>query len=213
MARINKAGVKPIPRETYPISGSEVINHLQNLLGFEVDYDFTRWTGISKYDSYVRMRVVMNDKDCIKQDNENTWVTSVLKDNGCGIVFKKNVIDTITPFMYPDNIKNLRNNPEYVEEMQHLADIGLYGDNLDEVIRFQKLTHVNEADKCRVYLRPERIIYDMLADPTTNKIDGNMVITNVYGTTSDSIRWEVDVYENTSTNKSGDINIDRLFAK
>ena len=97
--------------------------------------------------------------------------------------------------------------------MQHLADIGLYGDNLDEVIRFQKLTHVNEADKCRVYLRPERIIYDMLADPTTNKIDGNMVITNVYGTTSDSIRWEVDVYENTSANKAGDINIDRLFAK
>lgn len=186
---INKAGIQPIPTDTYSITGGDVIRYLRNELGFDpAGYDFTRWTGPDAKFGYVRMRVVFYASDLIAKKTSKDYVDRILESNATGIAFKDTVINTLTPFMYPASVKDIFAHPEDLEKM---ARRGIYGERLEEIIQNQSLNLCADANLFRVYLRPERIIEDMLRDPATNEIDGNFTILGIHGTTTETIRWEV----------------------
>lgn len=209
-AIINKAGVQPIPTDRYIITSSDVIKYLQDQLTFGVVADFTRWTGVSPDLSYVRMRVVLAPNDIVADNNSKDYVDRILAANAAGIQFKDTAINTLTPFMYPENIADVRKN---VEDLKRLYQLGLFDERIDEIILQSKINYCREANVFRVFLRPERIIADMLSDPTTGKIDGDMSILAVYGTTSETIRWEVAVTKqrNTFADSNHMMSIDSIF--
>ena len=136
------------------------------------------------------------------------FVDRTLNEYSAGMTFKDEVLETLKPFMYPANIGDLRNYPEV---LQHLYEYGVYGDRLSEIIEFSKLNYSKEAGFFRVYLRPERIITEMLADPNTNEIAGNMAITRVLGDTPETFQWEVQVTEDRGISTTG-ISIDKIFS-
>jgi len=209
---INKAMIQPIPTDRYRISSTEVIKYLQDQLGFVVDYDFTRWTGISPDNSYIRLRIVIAHDDIVARNTSRDYVDKVLEENAAGIRFKDNVINTLKPFMYPLNMQDIRNKPE---QMARFEALGIVGPRLDEIIRYSKLTYHRETNSFGLYLRAERIIADMLTDPNTGVINGDMEILGVFGTTPETFRWEVAVTRNRSgasaTGHTG-ISLDQIFA-
>ena len=205
---MNKANIKPIPTERYVITSSDVIKYLQDQLGFTIACDFTRWTGVSEDHSYVRMRVAFNPDDITAKSTSTDYVERVLSESAAGIRFKDNVINTLRPFMYPKTVGDIANHPD---DINRLFQIGLYNERLSEIMRYSKLKYSRESNMFLIYLRPERIIVDMLADPSTNKIDGEMSIIAVHGTTSETIRWEIAVTKNKNNFGTTDISMDALF--
>lgn len=206
---VNKAGIQPIPTDRYIITTSDVIKFLQDQLTFGVAADFTRWTGVSPDLSYVRMRVVFSPNDIVADTSSKDYVDRVLAENAAGIMFKDTVINTLKPYMYPETTSDVRNNPE---DLQRLYQIGVFDNRLDEILVHSKLNYCREANVFRLYLRPERIIADMLTDPNTGKIDGEMSILTVYGTSSETIRWEVAVTKNRNTFAgSNQMSVDAIF--
>lgn len=205
----NKADIEPVPCDRYVITSSQVIKYLQDQLGFNVGYDFTRWVGVSVDQSYVRMRVIFNPKDIVASISTSNYVDNLLAQNGAGVQFKDTVINALRPYMYPENIAYAQTTQE---ELDRRYIIGIVGDRWDEIVRFSKLTLNRKANLYRLYLRPERIIADMLSNPSTDKIDGNMKIIAVYGTTSDTIRWEVVVEKkgNSFTSPTA-LSMDQIF--
>ena len=184
---VNKSGVQPVPCDRYVITSSMVLKYLQDQLGFSVGSDFTRWVGVTPEQSYVRMRVVINPKDIMADSNSKDYVDRILESKGAGIQFKDTVINTLKPYTF-------------------------FGDRYEEISRFAKLSYSSQANLFRIYLRPERIIYDMLSDPATDKVDGTMSILAVQGTSSDTIRWEVAV-ERKGNNFAAktDLSMDQIF--
>lgn len=205
---INKAMIQPVPSDVYLVSSNDVLNYLENQLGFKVGADFTRWTGVTPNHSYVRMRVVLLPKDILASQDTTNYVDRVLSETASDLKFKDTVVNAIKPFMYPKTIANLRNHPE---ELKRMYEYGLYGERLDQLIQHAQIKFAKEAGFFTVCLRPERIIADMLADPSTNKIDGNMTITAVHGTSSDTLRWEVVVSKNNINLGNDGLSIDRIF--
>jgi hypothetical protein len=207
----NKAKIERQKVDRYVISSNQVTSYLQNQLGFPIGADYTRWTGVTANHSYVRMRVGIANKDIVAQQATPTnFVGRVLQENVAGVTFKDVVRDVLKPFMYPENFGPILSDPIKLNEM---GIYGLGGNRLDEVIRFSQLAYVQEQKMWRVYLRPEKIIEDMLSDATTGKIDGSFAITGVFGTESDSIRWEVEITKGgTSNTELGVISLDKLFS-
>lgn len=207
----NKAKIERQKVDRYVISSNQVTSYLQNQLGFPIGADYTRWTGVTANHSYVRMRVGIANKDIVAQQATPTnFVGRVLQENVAGVTFKDVVRDVLKPFMYPENFGPILSDPVKLNEM---GIYGLGGNRLDEVIRFSQLAYVQEQKMWRVYLRPEKIIEDMLSDATTGKIDGSFAITGVFGTESDSIRWEVEITKGgTSNTELGVISLDKLFS-
>lgn len=204
--RATKCGIDPLPIETYKFGTADVTSYLCNELGFSVGVDYRRWTGVTANHSYVRMRVVMLPKDVLIPATNSSFVDHILSENAAGMQFQEHVKKTLEPFMYPDNIGEIQNNPAV---LQRLYEYGVYGDRLEEIKRYSKLDFSQEAGYFRIYLRPERIIADMLADPSSNKIDGSMAITRVIGETPETFQWEVQVTSNVGL--TSDISIDRIF--
>ncbi len=206
---VNKSGVQPVPCDRYVITSSMVLKYLQDQLGFSVGSDFTRWVGVTPEQSYVRMRVVINPKDIMADSNSKDYVDRILESKGAGIQFKDTVINTLKPYTYPDNVGLVQKSQEDIDRMYL---IGIFGDRYEEISRFAKLSYSSQANLFRIYLRPERIIYDMLSDPATDKVDGTMSILAVQGTSSDTIRWEVAV-ERKGNNFAAktDLSMDQIF--
>jgi hypothetical protein len=123
--------------------------------------------------------------------------------------FKDTVMSALKPFMFPDNTAYAQKSQDDIDRMYL---IGIAGDRWEEILRFSKLTYNPQANLFRLYLRPERIIYDMLSDPSKDEVDGNMSILSVAGTTSDTIRWEVAVErKNTAFTAGTDLSMDQIF--
>lgn len=211
MEYTTKSGVKPIEVDLYTFSTHDVIDYLENhVLGFKVGHDFTKWDGVTPDHSYVRMRIVIASKDIMADVKPTNYVDRVLSENAAGIMFKEDVINALEPFMYPKTIGNIRNQSE---TLQHLRDYGVYGERLDELVKNAQLNYSKETGFWCVYLRPERILADMVKNVATNKIEGNMSIIKVEGgdNTSDIIRWTVLVDRRNSFVGSNSIPIDAIF--
>lgn len=205
---INKAGIAPIPAKRYNISTGQVVQFLQDQLGFGFGYDFTRWVGITPDNSYVRMRCVFQTSDITIAPTDTDFVTRTLQKNSSAITFKDTVINTLKPYMYPKIDGSVTQDPEAVERMNKL---GLRLDRLAEISKYTELDYCEQQGLWRLYLAPEKIITDMLSDPTTGKPDGDLAIIAVLGTSSESIRWEVSVTERTSFVANSDISVESVY--
>lgn len=207
----NKANIERQKIDRYIISSNQITAYLQNQLGFPICADFTRWTGVTANHSYIRMRVGIANKDiAAAQTAPHGFVERVLRENAAGITFKSNVIDTLKPYMYPEDLRPIVNNPEKLQEM---TKYGVHQEHLEEIARLSQLAYVPNSKMWRLYLRPERIIRDMLSDVDTGEVDGTLKITGVFGSDSDTIRWEVEIVKGGMSNTElGVISMDRLFS-
>lgn len=205
----NKANIQPIPALNYTITGSEVIKYLQDQLGFAVAADFTRWTGAFPELSYVRMRVVFSGKDIVIKSTSKDYVDRKLEEFAAGTKFDADTIEILKPFMYPEKIEeSLRNSPI---DRERLLKLGVTDERLADLIANKKINYYRDADLFGVYLRPERIIDDMLRNPSTNEIDGEMKILCVTGTTSETIRWHVSQTLKSSNIGNKELSLDAIF--
>jgi hypothetical protein len=125
---------------------------------------------------------------------------------------RENVLNILKKYMYnwDRDMKDLQN----PAELQKAYTYGLTEDRLKEVMMFSNLTLVKEQGMWRVYLKPGAIIRDMLSNPDTGEVDGKPLITGVFGRESETIRFEVEVYQDYISDANGDIgavSMDRLF--
>ena len=213
---MNKGNISPIGNKFFSISAGDIMHYLENdVLGFRIDADFTRWTGITPAHSYVRMRTIIQAKDLIVADdiNSDDYATRFLQANQVGYKLDKDVIKQLTPFMYPENFSYEQLTPEAA---RHLNSLGVIGPKLDEIIKYSRLSLATDPatgrQYFRVYLRPERIISDMLANPQTGKPDGDVYIRRVTGETSAEFRWLVEQICTTNNVIASDLSIDQIFA-
>lgn len=213
---MNKGNINPIGNLFYYVTAGDIISYLENdVLGFRVTADFTRWTGISAAHSYVRMRVIFQAKDLIVDDPvlSNDYATRILQQNSVGFKLNEDVTKSIKPYMYPENFTCNNMNPE---ALRHLNELGVVGSKIEELVKNSKLTLVMDPSTgkqyFRVYLRPERIIHDMLSNPKTNKVDGEVYIRRVTGESSAEFKWLVEQVVNTGNTISTDLSIDQIFA-
>lgn len=170
------------------VTTQEIVGYLESKLGFHIGCDFTRWTGISSDHCYIRMRVVFKAEDIIESDTPSSpLLESLLKKLAVDgrekpIIFKQEIIDKLKPYMYSEErFDYIRSHPY---EMERLAIMGIYGERLNEIEKYATLKHVKEAGVFLVYLRPEKILYDV-------KGWKDLIILDVKGMTSDTIRFEV----------------------
>ena len=203
----NKAGIKPIPVDQYLITSAMVTDYLTNELGFRPMVDYTRWTGPDATVSYVRMRAVFRPEDIEAKDSATDYASRFLAENNADVKFRDTIINTLTPFMYPTNIREILSNPANTD---HLVKRGIAGDRAREILRFAKFDYSRKENLWLLYLRPERIIFDMLKDATTDKIDGEASIVRVAGTTSDTIQWLV-IVSNKGKAYTSSLDIDTIF--
>lgn len=202
----NKANIKPIPVDSYEISAADVVNFLQNELGFALTaYDFTRWMGASVDNSYVRFRAVISYNDIVAKSTDSSYVAKVLEQNAAGLKFKDTVINVLKKYMYPKTIKD---DPE---TFNHLRNIGIFEDRLNYLMANSRLKYNKEANVFTICLGPEYILKDMLSDPVTGEVPGKFMIVAVLGTTPETIRWKVNVVRNMSTTRNTDVSLDSLF--
>lgn len=221
-----KSGIEPINVDFYSISQHDVTRYLQNnVLGIKVLTDYMRWNG-KDGNVYVRMRLALNANDITDNGNSTSanvdpFVNRCLRADGSQYSFKEDVIKKLEPYMYSPNIKNLRMIPGILEK---LADRGIYGDGLDELIanaqpHFARLNEGGyDGDYCAMYLSPERIIKDMIKDAATDKVNGKMTILAVTGGITDPrtnytapISWKVFTDGRVASNDPRDVSIDEIF--
>ena len=207
METTNKAGIKPIPVEQYAITSANVTDYLENELGCKILTDYTRWTGPDATVSYVRMRAVFRPEDIEAKETLTDYASKFLAEQNADIKFKDTFVDAIKPFMYPTNTREILMNPNNTES---LIQRGILGDRAREILKYYKFDFSRRYNLWTVYLRPERIIFDMLKNPETDKIDGVASIVRVTGTTSDTIQWIVNV-SNKGRAVTTTLDIDEIF--
>jgi len=210
----NKAGWQPLPNKFYEISVGDIQKYLEDsVLGFKIACDWERWTGVTAFAGYLRMRVVINPKDIEVEDKSNEYVDKIVRQYSAERNLDKNVMENLTPFMYPGNMRQL-----YMEQnrqmLQHLNELGVVGEKLDELVRYSRISLAVDPSSgrpyYRLYLRPERIIIDGLTDAATDKVQGTLFIRRIYGTKQEQFRVLVErvMTNNTVTN---DLSVDQIF--
>ena len=210
----NKASWQPIPNKFYEVSVSDIQRYLEeDILGFKIACDWERWTGVTAFMGYLRMRVVINPKDIEVADSSNDYVSHVLQKCAIGRTLNKNVVNALKPFMYPQNM-NMLYMEQNRDKLRHLNELGVVGPKLDELIRYSQLSLTGNPDTgrqyYRVYLKPEAILFDGLKNADTDKTDGTLYIRRIYGTKQESFRLLVErvLTDNTVTD---DLSVDKIF--
>lgn len=205
----NLAGLKPIPVTSYSVSGSDIVKYLTDRLGFTFGYEFGRFPGIIPQLGYTWMRVVFDPKDIQKDAGQpKTIVERAMSDSATGLKFNPEFMEVIKPFMYPQELIQIRNNPNH-PKAELLRCHGLFGANLDAIVAGMQLTISKPMGYWQLHLMPEKIIGEMLKDPATGEIDGVMKVVESTGDSSDTLRLLVSVSKVSAFDKS--INMSRLF--
>lgn len=203
---INKGGIVRRAVDVYDVSSGEIIDYLQNQLGFAVKCDFAMWQGFDGM-GYIRMRVLLPAKEVMADRVCTNYVDRFLQQNAVAYQVKEDVINVLRPYMYDPSIVDVVNNPE---QCKFLSQRGIHGDRLSELLRFSKLTFSPDSNTFYVYLKSEAIIKDMLTSVALNDINGIMNITRVTETTNHNFTWEVSISRNASP--INDVPIDAIFA-
>lgn len=210
----NKAGWQPLPNKFYEISVTDIQKYLQDeILGFKVGTSWARWTGMTAFNSYLRMRVVISPKDIEVTAGRNDYVDQFLQQYSAERNLNKNVMDALEPFMYPKNMRQIYM-PQNVEKKNHLTELGVVGDRLTELVKWSQINYVRDQatgkDYYRLYLAPEKIVFDGLTNAETGKIDGTLYIRRIYGTKTEQFRLLVErvLTDNTVTD---DLSVDQIY--
>lgn len=138
---------------TIQIKSDEIIEYLQNKLGFQIYSDFVVWDGLigRSYD-FVLMRVVIPSEHIVEHGD-----ISNLED----MRIKADKYDLIRPYMFDRSmLESFLHNPE---NRTTLLIHGIYGYRLNDLIRYSRLQYNKANDAFYVYLRPYEIIFDILS--------------------------------------------------
>ncbi len=168
---------------------ANINSHLDNLLGFHVDATWEKWIGVNENYVYVSMGIVIDARNIQVQQPQNGFVDRILAENSAGLQIDDNVLKVLKPFMYTKE-------EIYTSDQQALHRQMLYGITGERRMmldKFSTLQYWPEKNLYLVYLRPERIIKDMVSNPETNDVDGQMSIIHVSGKTPETLIWNVVV--------------------
>jgi hypothetical protein len=211
----NLAGWQPLPNRFYEVSAAQIKKHLEeDILGFRIGCDWERWTGTNIFMGYLRMRVVMSPKDieCSNYSAPNDYAHRTLESiSNAGRIPDENIINSLKPFMYPQDMRKYLNNAAQ-DEIAHMNNIGINGRKLDELIEYSKLSFVKDENTgkeyYRVYLRPERILMHGLK--RTDGPNGKIYIRRIYGTDDANFRLLAERVL-TASSITDDLSIDQIF--
>lgn len=184
-----RAGIEPDTFIPVSITTSQVVKYLaESILGVTsgIKCEFTRWTGVTPNDSYVRMRVLLAEAIVAKTNTSQYAGDRILAEYANITGVREDIVKTLAEFVPPTRIDG-----SDTPNLQRLYTIGVSGNNLEELVRHSKLTYVPEEKVFSIILDPGKIIKHMLADPDTGaekKFLGNW---KVDGTTSETITWKI----------------------
>lgn len=207
----NNGNIKRLPINLYKVSAGDIINYLQNQLGFKVNAKFERCMGAvaSPAHAYIIMKVALFPKDIVSpRTGRPDFIDRFMAANSVGTEFKSSVIDVLDKYSYP---KSMVINNE-LENLNRLASIGLYSDKIKEIYTFSQLHYSREQNVYGIYLNVEKIIRDILSDPSTGKPEGEIRVISTTGD-NDTIVWNiVESSENFMFYDDGNaISIDAIF--
>lgn len=209
----NKSGIQPIPVDYYTITGADVIKYLQeDILGFPIRCELKRWVGCVNNVGYVRLRLAISKKDLASAvETEKSPINQILAP-GKDIKMKKEVVDSLKPFMYPKRQILAGISPSNVND---LINKGLSQSRLAEIIKYSEFVYNDELQIYMIYLKAEAIIKDMLSIPADgtpdgNKIDGNFGIVGTKGDTEKDLNWFVQIRTDNSSGISN-VSLDNVF--
>jgi hypothetical protein len=200
-----KSGVKPLPIHRYQISAADLIRYLEGNLGFKVNADIKILRGMINQHggvatNYAIMRLVMRPEDIIMNEqfggDGSSYASRILNATNSGSQrFKASVIEELKPFVYSRNeLLTFRQNPE-LPIAKLMAGMGLFGEELDKLIRHSEFLYNEQIRKFQICLRPERIIADYLTNPDMGKINGTLDILGVGGSSPETVYFDVQISE------------------
>lgn len=217
MPNTTKGNLTEIPVKHYIITATDIARYLGDQLGVRFDCDFTLLDNRGPWEKplnfqkcYVLMRAIFATEDiCVPTDTTN-YADRFLSENSANMQFRKEFIETLRPFMFPENMAQVRLMPA---EQARLAEMGLKGRDLEDLMRRPGLFYDTINKKWGVYLRPERIIADMAKDPATNTVRG--VLSHVYldgnPQQPESIKWGINIYNGSTSVTSYGVTVDDVF--
>ena len=186
----NKANIERIQKDIYPITCAMIRKYLEEqVLGFKLHgLDVKKWNSPNGRAAYAVIRISMFAKDVAIQRNITNYVDKVLAEESMYDELDKTVTDGLAPFMFPENIAQAK---QSYETRGKLWERGIESEKLYAIIQFSQIRRVKKYNMYICYLRPEKIIEQMLEDPATNKIDGSFGIpySNMYGTNEQDFIW------------------------
>ena len=197
------------------ISANDVVNYIQNeVFGFPIKASLVTWHGPNK-GCYVVTIVAIAANDLVVSNKPTNFVSKVLDGYNANTIFKKDVLDLIEPFKFPelDALDLAMRDPQRAAK---LTNLGIAGSNYQELRNFRDFRYSPATGYYIIYLDTEKIIKQMTEDPTSNKIDGTFAITKVFGEKNEQIRWEISVVRNQGGfNALGgplDVSLERILA-
>lgn len=212
-----------VPVRHAKITSSNIEAYLQTKLGFRIDCDFAIWDNRAEWEKplrtdkcFVIMRAIFRPEDITIATAPTDYTSRVLASMGSGRTYKKDVMDVLTPFMFPESIADLKQNKqEYIDTRRKLAEMGIHGDRLEELIRRPGLFYDQVNDRFGVYLRPERIIPMILKEYYTAKDGKPFNAPWSMGYVSGDMNgvaytWGINIYDGMGMPSSG-VTIDAVF--
>jgi len=208
-----------VPVKFYRFSASDVVRHLQDQLGFQIKADFRVWDNRAEWEKpgtvgkcYVIMRAIFRPEDVTIPQNAATYAERQIMAMGAGVQMQKDVMDTLKPFMFPQNMPNIQWQPD---ELARFATMGIHGNRLQELINRPGIFYDRENNHYGVYLRPERILNDIFIDTATGQPAGLVDIINVRDSEqAEAIQWDMLLWTNKASGTSGyGVTIDDVFGQ
>lgn len=210
-------GIDSIPVRLFKISEAEITRYLtNNVLHFPVLASYDRYDGIPGM-PYVIMKVAIPAKYAIeRREVGNSVFADMVRKDGANTCIKKSLFTDIKPFRFPKYVTDgsILSMPE---ERDLMIRRGVAGDDLINLIKFSKpcVSRDNMNDYVCIYLRPERIIAQMLSDKFTGKAFGDIIIEGIQGgcrhqdtNTTDPIVWDVVLDCRRDPNAIGNYDVD-----
>lgn len=211
-----KAGLNWKGHFTSTISASDVVNHLTNeVLHLPIKASLRTIHGPAK-GAYVVTVLSLRAEDLAVSATPTNYAEKVMDAWGKNIKLKKDIIDKITPFMFPspEQMANAMRNPITA---QNLTNLGFWGANLEDINRFSRFRFSPQTGFYVIYLDTEKIIKNMCEDPLENKLPGEFAIKMVYGERDEEIHWDIQLDINNIktggySTKAFNVDIDKIIA-
>ena len=186
----NRANIERIKKDIYPITCADIRRYLEDdVLGFKLHgLDVRKWNSPNGVGSYAVIRISIHSKNILLNQNPKSAVDKLLAQESMFREYDKDVLNLLKPFMFPKNIAQAK---QSYEVLAQLWERGIDMRALDAIIKFTEINPVEGYPYHIGFLRPEKIIEQMLEDPATGKIDGDFCIpySNVFGHDENDFMW------------------------
>lgn len=205
---ITKGGAKPIHIERFVVTCDELAHYLEReVLGLPIKAEFVTTHGVSG-GCFVVMDIAIDDADLTAAPVTGNYVETFLSKNSAGVLFKKDVLDAIAPFMFPEDYSRIITDPM---KMKQLSDVGILGATLTHIRQHCRFRKSETHNMWAIALNTENLIRDYFANPTTGKVEGELIIKSVTGERSPEIQWLVEINRDNVRSLDSAVTIDAIF--